>query len=98
MYLPIKFQSSLSFIGKTGWMIKTFAVLCSGPALKYVLFWNGTLIVFAIGFCASCRAFSLSSDAAGTAASDGTGLRVPLSVVSEDDCATDGAVARVIDA
>src|SRR5262245_28465148 len=45
----------------TGCMTKTCAVFSSGRSLKYVLLWNGTLIVVAIGFCASCRDLSLSS-------------------------------------
>src|SRR5262249_39031745 len=46
----------------TGCMTRTCAVFSSGPSLKYVLLWNGTLIVVAIGFCASCRDLSVSSD------------------------------------
>jgi hypothetical protein len=45
-----------------GWMITTFPVFSSGPELKYVLFWNGTVILVAIGFSASSSAFSLVSD------------------------------------
>ena len=40
-------------------MITTFPVFSSGPELKYVLLWNGTLILVAIGFSASSSAFSL---------------------------------------
>jgi hypothetical protein len=52
----MRFQSRVSLVGTIGWMITTFPVFSSGPELKYVLLWNGTLILVAIGFSASCRA------------------------------------------
>ena len=45
----------------TGWMLRTFCVCFSGPALSVVLFWNGRLIMFAIGFCAALAKASVSS-------------------------------------
>src|SRR6185295_3083678 len=58
----MRFQSRVSLAGTTGWMITTLPVFSSGPELKYVLLWNGTLILAAIGFSASSSAFSLLSD------------------------------------
>jgi hypothetical protein len=49
----IRFQSSLRWIGTTGWMFRMFWVPFNGPKLKLVLFWNGTLIKSATGFCNS---------------------------------------------
>ena len=45
----------------TGWMLRTFCVCFSGPALSVVLFWNGRLIMAAIGFCAALASASVSS-------------------------------------
>ena len=45
----------------TGWMLRTFCVCFSGPALSVVLFWNGRLIMAAIGFCAAFANASVSS-------------------------------------
>src|SRR5678816_987045 len=56
------YQFLTRVIGMTGWMIKTFPIFSSGPSPKYVLLWNGTLILVAIGFSATCRPFSWSSD------------------------------------
>ena len=47
------FQSLLISIGITGWILRMFCVPFSGPKLKLVLFWNGTLIRLPTGFCAS---------------------------------------------
>ena len=35
------FQSLLTEIGITGWMLRMFCVPLSGPKLRFVLFWNG---------------------------------------------------------
>ena len=43
----ITFQSSFTEIGITGWMLRMFCVPLSGPKLRLVLFWNGTLIEIA---------------------------------------------------
>src|SRR4029453_4464922 len=59
----MRFKSRVSLVGTRGWMIRTYPVFSSGPELKYVLLWNGTLIRVAIGFSASSSAFSLVSDA-----------------------------------
>ena len=47
------FQSLLTEIGTTGWMLRMFCVPFSGPKLRFVLFWNGRLIRLPTGFCAS---------------------------------------------
>ena len=52
------FQSSLIEIGITGWMLRMFCVPFSGPKLRFVLFWNGTLIRLPTGFCASLASSS----------------------------------------
>jgi len=44
------FHSSLTEIGITGWMLRTFWVFFSGPKLRLVLFWNGTLTRLPTGF------------------------------------------------
>ena len=46
----------LTSIRITGWMFKMFCVPDSGPTLKLVLFWNGTLTRLPTGFCASLPA------------------------------------------
>ena len=52
------FQSLLTEIGITGWMLRMFCVPFSGPKLRLVLFWNGTLIRLPTGFCASLASSS----------------------------------------
>jgi hypothetical protein len=49
MVRVMRFQSSVSLIGITGWMFRIQTLRFSGPVLK--LFWNGTLIRSAAGFC-----------------------------------------------
>jgi hypothetical protein len=44
-------------------MFKMFCVFDSGPTLKLVLFWNGTLIRLPTGFCASLASSSAYSAA-----------------------------------
>src|SRR5215207_5215012 len=62
------FQFGLSDNGHTGWMLSRFWTSPSGPYPKFVLFWNGTLIIAAMGFCAafarSCWAVAGSGAAA----------------------------------
>jgi hypothetical protein len=60
----IRFQRSLNLKGITGWKLSTFSVRSRGPKLKSVLFWKGTLIRLAIGFCA-CFASACVSSLAG---------------------------------
>ena len=48
----------------TGWILRTFCVWFSGPTLNVVLFWNGRLIMSAIGFCAALANASVSSASA----------------------------------
>ena len=63
------FQSLSTEIGITGWMLRMFCVPFSGPKLRFVLFWNGTLIRLPTGFCASFASSSaLSSARAGAVA------------------------------
>jgi len=57
------FQSSLTSIGYTGWMFRMFCVPDSGPVLKLVLFWNGTLTKLPTGFCASLASSSALTSA-----------------------------------
>jgi hypothetical protein len=52
------FQFLFTSIGITGWMFRMFCVPDSGPVLKLVLFWNGTLIRLPTGFCASLASSS----------------------------------------
>ena len=63
MVRVMMFHSGFTSIGITGWMFRMFCVPLSGPALKLVLFWNGTLIRLPTGFCASLA----SSSALGSA-------------------------------
>jgi hypothetical protein len=66
------FQSLSTAIGITGWMLRMFCVPFSGPKLRLVLFWNGTLIMFPTGFCAifasSSALISAAAGRAGTSA------------------------------
>ena len=63
------FQSLLTEIGITGWMLRMFCVPFSGPKLRLVLFWNGRLIRLPTGFCASFASSSaLISACAGVVA------------------------------
>ena len=55
------FQSSLSENGMTGWTLRSHCVTSLGPMPKLKLFWNGTLIMLAIGFCAALANASVSS-------------------------------------
>src|SRR5262249_5065165 len=51
MVRVMRFQSSVSLIGISGWMFRSQTLRFSGPVLKLKLFWNGTLIRSATGFC-----------------------------------------------
>ncbi len=69
------FQSLVTEIGITGWMLRMFCVPFSGPKLRLVLFWNGRLIRLPTGFCASFASSSaLISADAGTAAINAAAL------------------------
>src|ERR1022692_4544888 len=77
----IRFQFSLMLIGMTGWIFNTSCVRLYGPTPKAVLFWRGTLIIEAAGFCAAFARASVSvfapgfvSAAAGFACAVGLGL------------------------
>ncbi len=50
MVRVMMFQSLPTEIGITGCMFRTFCVPFSGPKLRFVLFWNGTLIRLPTGF------------------------------------------------
>jgi hypothetical protein len=65
MVREMTIQSLLKCKGTTGWMLRTFCARLNGPTLKLVLFWNGTLIRSAMGFCASLARFSLPSSVSG---------------------------------
>src|SRR5689334_15932785 len=70
MVRVMMFQSLLTEIGITGWMLRMFWVPFSGPKLRLVLFWNGKLIKLPTGFCASfANSSSLNSARACVAAS-----------------------------
>src|SRR5215471_15422127 len=45
------FHCAFKLIGTTGSMLRTFCVRPNGPLLKLLLFWNGTEINEAMGFC-----------------------------------------------
>src|SRR5215468_2291252 len=49
MVRVMRFQSSVSLIGITGWMFRSQTLRFSGPVLKLKLFWNGTLMRSATG-------------------------------------------------
>ncbi len=69
------FHSLLIEIGITGWMLRTFCVPFSGPKLRLVLFWNGTLIRLPTGFCASLASSSADISAwAGAAATEASAM------------------------
>jgi hypothetical protein len=61
MVRVMTFQSLLTSIGITGWMLRMFCVPFSGPKLRLVLFWNGRLIRLPTGFCASFASSSALS-------------------------------------
>src|SRR5664279_2293338 len=63
MVRVMTFHSEFNSNGITGWMLRTSCVPFSGPTLKLVLLWNGTLIRLAIGFCASLASSSADSSA-----------------------------------
>ncbi len=69
MVRVMTFQSLSISIGITGWMFRMFCVPFSGPKLKLVLFWNGTLIRLPTGFCASFASSSADISAPAGAAS-----------------------------
>jgi hypothetical protein len=60
--------------GMTGWIFNTSCVRLYGPTPKAVLFWSGTLIIDATGFCAAFASASVSPSAAGFAAGAVVGL------------------------
>ena len=56
------FQSSVTWSGMTGWMLRTFCVPeFPGPYPRPMLSWKGMLIMSATGFCAALASFSVSS-------------------------------------
>src|SRR5689334_1372909 len=56
MIRGMRFQLSVNLVGITGWIFKVFRSRANGPILKSVLFWKGTLIKLATGFCvAFCK-------------------------------------------
>src|SRR5262245_15891365 len=74
----IRFQPSVRWYGITGWTLRTQTGWCSGPVRKLKLFWNGTLIRSATGFCVFlARSVSLSSAARREAARTVSNTRRP---------------------
>ena len=63
----IRFQLSLTFTGITGWMFNTSWVRYPGSMPKLLLFWTGTLMRLATGFCAAFLNASVFAAAAGVA-------------------------------
>src|SRR5208283_294406 len=59
MMRVIRFQFSFREIGMTGWTLRIYWVVWFGPTLKLKLFWNGTLMSLATGFCASLASSSV---------------------------------------
>jgi hypothetical protein len=51
MVREMTFHCEFKLIGTTGSMLRIFCVRPNGPLLKLLLFWNGTVISDAIGFC-----------------------------------------------
>src|SRR5579864_5537920 len=64
MVRVMTFQSSLTWIGITGWILRMSCVPLLGPTLKLMLFWNGRLIRSAIGFWSFSARSDTSLDAA----------------------------------
>src|SRR3954468_20240187 len=58
------FQFGFRWMGITGWIFRISWVPLFGPTLKLALFWNGTLIRSAIGFCSFSASDGLSSEGA----------------------------------
>src|SRR5262245_41860603 len=50
MVRVMRFQSSVRWMGITGWMFRSQTLRFSGPVLKLKLFWNGALMRSATGF------------------------------------------------
>jgi hypothetical protein len=61
MVRVMMFQSSLTEMGITGWMLRMFWLRLFGPTFRLVLFWNGTLIRLPTGFWASLASSSALS-------------------------------------
>ena len=61
----IRFQSSFTFNGMTGWIFSTFCVRLPGSIPPLKLFCTGTLMRLATGFCAAFRKASALAAAAG---------------------------------
>ena len=84
----MRFRPLLSSSGTTGWTFRMFCVPFSGPALKLVLFWKGTLTRLPNGFCATLASSSEPGSARaavaanpGTAAASAGGIGIaPVSV------------------
>ena len=54
--------------GITGWMLTVYFIASACPMPKSQLFWNGTLMRFATGFCSFlARSASLSPEGASSA-------------------------------
>src|SRR5271166_6883303 len=85
------FQSSVRWIGITGWMFRISCVPLFGPTLKLVLFWNGKLIRSAIGFWN----FSASAVVSSAGGERGVGSRRTwLAPDGGAGCAKPGGTAR----
>src|SRR5208337_496805 len=61
MVRVIRFQFSFRLMGMTGWTLRLYCVVWFGPTLKLKLFWKGTLMSLATGFCASLASSSVLS-------------------------------------
>ena len=69
MVRVIRFQSSVSLIGITGWTFRIQTVSSLLPAPKLKLFWKGTLMRSATGFCvffANSVSLSVAAEARST--------------------------------
>ena len=57
MVRMMRFQSLLMENGTTGWMLAVYFIALAGPMPKSQLFWIGTLMRLATGFCEFLRQF-----------------------------------------
>src|SRR5574338_268682 len=95
MVRVMMFQSLFTSMGITGWMLRMFWVFRSGPKLRLVLFWKGTLMRLPTGFWASlasstalssARAWLAAKVAGGAAVTTRRGFDACISVGPAEGC------------
>src|SRR4051794_11311267 len=77
MVREMMFQSGPRGIGMTGCMLSMSCARLNGPVLKLVLFWNGRLIMLAMGFWAAFARASGSFDSPDEVAAVVAAIRLP---------------------